>query len=94
MAIGLNGTAFFGAKTSQYDRIRFQEGLLLTANKTLWQASVDYLYEPFYGKIALFNRLLFTGRLTCRSVAVPSTRRTSPVSKRFTRPRTTTSRVS
>jgi len=58
MAIGLNGTAFFGAKTSQYDRIRFQEGLLLTANKTLWQASVDYLYEPFYGKIALFNRLL------------------------------------
>jgi outer membrane beta-barrel protein len=58
MAIGLNGTAFFGARTSQYDRIRFQEGLLLTANKTLWQASVDYLYEPFYGKIALFNRLL------------------------------------
>ncbi len=58
MALGLNGTAFFGAKTAQYDRIRFQEGLLLTANKTLWQASVDYLYEPFYGKIALFNRLL------------------------------------
>lgn len=58
MALGINGTAFFGAKTSQYDRIRFQEGLLLTANKTLWQASVDYLYEPFYGKIALFNRLL------------------------------------
>ena len=58
MAVGLNGTAFFGARTSQYDRIRFQEGLLLTANKTLWQASVDYLYEPFYGKIALFNRLL------------------------------------
>ena len=58
MALGLNGTAFFGAKTAQYDRIRFQEGLLLTANKTLWQASLDYLYEPFYGKIALFNRLL------------------------------------
>jgi outer membrane beta-barrel protein len=58
MAIGINGTAFFGARTSQYDRIRFQEGLLLTANKTLWQGSVDYLYEPFYGKIALFNRLL------------------------------------
>jgi outer membrane beta-barrel protein len=58
MAIGINGTAFFGARTPQYDRIRFQEGLLLTANKTLWQASVDYLYEPFYGKIALFNRLL------------------------------------
>ncbi len=58
MAIGLNGTAFFGSRTSQYDRIRFQEGLLLTANRTLWQASVDYLYEPFYGKIALFNRLL------------------------------------
>lgn len=58
MAIGLNGTAFFGARTPQYDRIRFQEGLLLTANRTLWQASVDYLYEPFYGKIALFNQLL------------------------------------
>lgn len=58
MAVGLNGTAFFGARTPQYDRIRFQEGLLLTANRTLWQASVDYLYEPFYGKIALFNRLL------------------------------------
>jgi outer membrane beta-barrel protein len=58
MAIGINGTAFFGSRTPQYDRIRFQEGLLLTANKTLWQASVDYLYEPFYGKIALFNRLL------------------------------------
>jgi outer membrane beta-barrel protein len=58
MAIGLNGTAFFGNRTPQYDRIRFQEGLLLTANKTLWQASVDYTYEPFYGKIALFNRLL------------------------------------
>jgi outer membrane beta-barrel protein len=58
MAVGINGTAFFGSRTPQYDRIRFQEGLLLTANKTLWQASVDYLYEPFYGKIALFNRLL------------------------------------
>jgi outer membrane beta-barrel protein len=58
MALGINGTAFFGARTSQYDRIRFQEGLLLTANRTLWQASLDYLYEPFYGKIALFNRLL------------------------------------
>lgn len=58
MAVGINGTAFFGARTPQYDRIRFQEGLLLTANRTLWQASVDYLYEPFYGKIALFNRLL------------------------------------
>lgn len=58
MAIGINGTAFFGARTPQYGRIKFQEGLLLTANKTLWQASVDYLYEPFYGKIALFNRLL------------------------------------
>jgi outer membrane beta-barrel protein len=58
MALGVNGTAFFGAKTALYDRIRFQEGLLLTANKTLWQASLDFQYEPFYGKIALFNRLL------------------------------------
>jgi outer membrane beta-barrel protein len=57
-AVGINGTAFFGSRTSQYDRIRFQEGLLLTASKTLWQASLDVQYEPFYGKIALFNRLL------------------------------------
>ena len=58
MAVGLNGTAFFGSRTPQYDRIRFQQSLLLTANRTLWQASASYLYEPFYGKIALFNQLL------------------------------------
>jgi outer membrane beta-barrel protein len=58
VALGINGTAFFGAKTAQYDRIRFQEGLLLTANKSLWQASLDFQYEFLYGKIALFNRLL------------------------------------
>ena len=57
MALGLNGTAFFGSKTPQYDRIRFQEGLLLTANKTLWQASLDYQYEFIYGKIAVFKGL-------------------------------------
>ncbi|GEM_PF-1773264 len=58
MAIGVNANAFFGAKTPNYDRIRFQDGLLLTANKYLWQASLAWLYEPFYGKIALFNKAL------------------------------------
>lgn len=58
MAIGLTGTAFFGNKTSRYTNIRFQESVLLTANKTLWQASVNFLYNPFYGKIAVFNRAL------------------------------------
>ncbi len=58
MALGITGTGFFGAKTPAYDRIRFQNGLLLTANRNLWQASANFLYEPFYGKIAVFNRLL------------------------------------
>lgn len=58
MAVGLTGTAFFGNKTSRYTNIRFQESVLLTANKTLWQASVNFLYNPFYGKIAVFNRAL------------------------------------
>lgn len=58
MAVGLTGTAFFGNKTSRYNNIRFQESVLLTANKTLWQASANFLYNPFYGKIAVFNRAL------------------------------------
>jgi outer membrane beta-barrel protein len=58
MAIGLTGTGLIGAKTPRYDNIRFQEGLLLTANQILWQASVNYTYNPFYGKIAIFNRAL------------------------------------
>jgi outer membrane beta-barrel protein len=58
MAIGVTGTAFIGNKTSRYTNIRFQESVLLTANKTLWQASVNFLYNPFYGKIAVFNRAL------------------------------------
>ncbi|MBZ5710264.1 outer membrane beta-barrel domain-containing protein [Nannocystis pusilla] len=58
MAVGLTGTAFIGNKTSRYTNIRFQESVLLTANKTLWQASVNFLYNPFYGKIAVFNRAL------------------------------------
>jgi outer membrane beta-barrel protein len=58
MAIGITGTAFIGNKTSRYTNIRFQESVLLTANKTLWQASVNFLYNPFYGKIAVFNRAL------------------------------------
>lgn len=58
MAVGITGTAFLGNKTSRYTNIRFQESVLLTANKTLWQASVNFLYNPFYGKIAVFNRAL------------------------------------
>lgn len=58
MAIGLTGTGLIGAKTPRYDNIRFQEGLLLTANRTLWQGSVNFTYNPFYGKISIFNRAL------------------------------------
>lgn len=58
MAVGLTGTGLVGAKTPRYENIRKQEGLLLTANKVLWQASVNFTYNPFYGKIAIFNRAL------------------------------------
>jgi outer membrane beta-barrel protein len=58
MAVGLTGTGLIGAKTPRYNNIRFQEGLLLTANKVLWQASANFTYNPFYGKIAIFNRAL------------------------------------
>ena len=58
LAVGLTGTGFIGNKTSRYNNIRFQEGVLLTANKVLWQASLNVLYNPFYGKIAVFNRAL------------------------------------
>ncbi len=58
MAIGLTGTGLIGATTPRYNNIRFQEGLLLTANRTLWQGSVNFTYNPFYGKIAIFNRAL------------------------------------
>jgi outer membrane beta-barrel protein len=58
MAVGVTGTGFIGSKTPRYDNIRFQNGLLLTANEVLWQASVNFLGNPFYGKIAIFNRAL------------------------------------
>lgn len=58
MAVGLTGTGLIGARTPRYNNIRFQEGLLLTANKVLWQASLNFTYNPFYGKIAIFNRAL------------------------------------
>jgi outer membrane beta-barrel protein len=66
MAVGLTGTGLIGAKTPRYNNIRFQEGLLLTANKVLWQASVNFTGVPFYGKIAIFNRALlhWEGSLT------------------------------
>lgn len=58
LAIGVTGTGLIGARTARYDNIRSQLGLLLTANQTLWQASVNLVYNPFYGKIAIFNRAL------------------------------------
>lgn len=58
MAIGITGTGFLGAKTPRYANIRLQEGILLTANKVLWAAGANFLYNPFYGKIAIFNRAL------------------------------------
>lgn len=58
MALGLSGAAFFGSKTPNYERIRFQEGVLLTANRYLWEASLNFTYEPFYGKMSIFNRVL------------------------------------
>ena len=58
LAIGLSGMGYIGAKTSRYNNIRFQEGVLLTANRVLWTAGLNILYNPFYGKIALFNRAL------------------------------------
>lgn len=64
MAIGVFGTGFIGQKTPRYDNIRFQEGLLLTANKVLWQAAAQFTYNPFYGKIAIFNRWLLHWELS------------------------------
>lgn len=58
MALGASATAFIGQVTPNYNEVRFQQGILLTANRYLWQASLSYLYEPFYGKIAVFNRVL------------------------------------
>lgn len=58
MAVGINGTGFIGAKTPRYSNVRQQLGLLLTANQVLWQASATFLYNAFYGKIAIFNRAL------------------------------------
>ncbi|MEZ4450616.1 MAG: outer membrane beta-barrel domain-containing protein [Nannocystaceae bacterium] len=58
LAVGITGDGFIGNKTSRYNNIRAQEGLLLTANKTLWQASANVSYNFIYGKIAVFNRAL------------------------------------
>ena len=58
MAIGITGAGFIGNRTSRYNNIRFQEAVLLTANKVLFHGSVNFTYNPFYGKIAVFNRAL------------------------------------
>ena len=58
MALGGSATAFLGQRTPNYNRVRQQQGILMTANRFIWQASLNFLYEPFYGKIALFNRAL------------------------------------
>ncbi len=58
MAVGITGAGFIGNKTSRYTNVRFQEAVLLTANKVLFHGSVNFLYNPFYGKISVFNRAL------------------------------------
>ncbi len=58
MAVGISGAGFIGNKTTRYTNIRFQEAVLLTANKVLFHAGVNFLYNPFYGKISVFNRAL------------------------------------
>ncbi|TPV93995.1 MAG: hypothetical protein B7733_17595 [Myxococcales bacterium FL481] len=58
LALGIHAHGFFGDRTAAYNRIRFQEQTLLTANEYLWQGSLGVTYEPFYGKIAIFNRRL------------------------------------
>ena len=57
-AVGITGAAFFGRRPPAYERVRYQTGLLLTANEVLWEASGTVLYEMMYGKVALFNRFL------------------------------------
>lgn len=58
MAVGITGAGFIGNRTSRYTNVRFQESVLLTANKVLFHASANFLYNPFYGKISVFNRAL------------------------------------
>lgn len=58
MAVGITGAGFIGSRTSRYNNIRFQEAVLLTANKVIFHASANFLYNPFYGKISVFNRAL------------------------------------
>lgn len=58
MALSLTGTGFVANRTPRYDNIKLQTGLLLTANKVLWQAHLNFQYNPFYGKIAIFNQFL------------------------------------
>lgn len=58
MAIGLTATGFLGLKTNNYYQHNRQQRVLLTANRVMWQASLNYLYEFGYGKFAIFNRSL------------------------------------
>ncbi len=58
MALSLLGNGQVASRTPRYDNIKIQEGLLLTANKILWQGGLAFSYNPFYGKIAIFNRFL------------------------------------
>ena len=58
MALSILGSGQVANRTPRYDNIKVQEGLLLTANKILWQAGLGFSYNPFYGKIAIFNRFL------------------------------------
>ncbi len=58
MALSVAGAGFVANRTPRYDNVKIQEGLLLTANKVLWRAGLNFQYNPFYGKIAIFNRFL------------------------------------
>lgn len=58
MAIGVTGTGFWGAKTNNYYQQNRQQRVVLAANRFLWQASANFLYEFGYGKFAIFNRKL------------------------------------
>jgi outer membrane beta-barrel protein len=58
LAIGAGGHYFIGQRTNNYNTTKRQQHLLITANRFVWEASGALLYEPFYGKIAIFNKFL------------------------------------
>lgn len=92
MAVGVAGHAFFGNTTPRYNNIRFQLGMLLTANRTVWDASANFLYNPFYGKIAVFNRALMHWEAYVQVGGGILQTQVIPATKRSTSPSTTSTR--